>query len=136
MAHEVNGGCLCGSIRFTLSGPFDRFYFCYCLRCRKSTGSAHASNIFTTPDRIQWLSGQERVRRYELPEAERFCKSFCPDCGSPVPALSRDGKSLIIPAGSLDADPGLRPQAGIFWRVRAAWYEDGLAARRYDGYPA
>jgi hypothetical protein len=136
MSQEISGACLCGSIRYTVTGPFDRFYFCYCSRCRKATGTAHASNIFTTPDRIKWLSGKDNVRRFELPEAERFCKTFCKECGSAVPGVSRDGKMLMIPAGGLESDPGIRPQAGIFWMDRAAWYDDGLTAHHYDTYPS
>ena len=135
MARKITGGCLCGKVRFSVTGPFDRFYFCYCQRCRKATGSAHAANIFTTPDRIKWLSGENATVRYELPQADRFCKVFCTECGSAVPCVSRDGKILIIPAGTLEHDPDIRPQAGIFWQDRAAWYEHGLSARRYDAYP-
>lgn len=136
MDQEISGSCLCGRVRFTIAGPFDRFYLCYCSRCRKATGSAHASNIFTTSDRIKWLSGKDDTRRFELPDAERFCKAFCTECGSAVPVVSRDGKMLIIPAGTLEHDPEIRPQSGIFWKDRAIWYDDGLVARRYDGYPS
>ena len=81
----VQGSCLCGSVRFELLGKINGFYFCHCMRCRRSTGSAHSSNIFTDPENIRWLSGQELIKRYELPEAERFAKQFCIECGSPSP---------------------------------------------------
>jgi len=136
MDQKITGGCLCGSVRYTVEGPFDRFHFCYCSRCRKGTGSAHASNIFTTPDRITWLSGEDKTGRFELPDAERFFKTFCTICGSPVPGVSKNGQTLLIPAGSLEQDPGIRPQSGIFWKDRAAWYDEGLSCRRFDGYPS
>ena len=136
MNDEITGGCLCGKVRFKVKGPFDRFHLCFCSRCRKITGSAHAANIFTTPDRITWLSGEGATRRYELPEAARFFKVFCSECGSAVPGITRDGKILLIPAGSLEGDPGIRPQSGIFWKDRAVWYDDGLSAQRYDAYPS
>ncbi|MCB1762123.1 MAG: GFA family protein [Gammaproteobacteria bacterium] len=135
MSKEIAGSCLCGKVRFTIWGPFSAFHLCHCSRCRKDTGSAHASNIFTEPGNIRWLSGEEIVQRYDLPTAERFAKCFCRECGSPVPYLSRDHKFLIIPAGSLDADPDVRPQDHIFWQDRADWYEAGLAAVHFDGYP-
>ena len=90
----VQGSCLCGSVRFELLGKINGFYFCHCMRCRRSTGSAHASNIFTDPENIRWLSGQELIKRYELPEAERFAKQFCSKCGSLVPLVNRDGTKL------------------------------------------
>ena len=74
---KVNGSCLCGKIKFVLLGPFDQFHLCHCSRCRKSTGSAHASIIFAKPENIQWDSGSEFIKRFDLPEAKRFAKCFC-----------------------------------------------------------
>lgn len=135
MAHIVNGRCLCGHVRFTVQGPFEIFHLCHCSRCRKATASAHASNIFTDPDRITWVSGVSLIRRFDLPNAERFSKCFCTQCGSALPYISRNGKRLIIPAGVLDDDPIIRPQDNIFWANRAPWYDEALNAKRFEGYP-
>ena len=94
---------------------------CHCNRCRHSTGTAHASNIFTAPDNITWHTGTENIRRFELPEAKRFAKQFCAKCGSLIPYVNRAGTALVIPAGSLISDPGVEPQDNIFWDERAPW---------------
>lgn len=135
MSERIPGSCLCGTVTFEVSGPFEAFHWCHCSRCRKDTGSAHASNVFTRPGSIRWLSGGEAVKRFDLPEAERFAKAFCSRCGSPVPYINRSGTHLIVPAGSLDVDPGIAPQDNIHWRSRACWYEPGLAAPRFDDEP-
>jgi len=135
MSDRVRGSCLCGSVTFEVWGPFQGFHLCHCSRCRKSTGSAHASNLFTAPDNIRWLSGEELVLRYDLPTAERFARSFCGHCGSPLPYRRRDGVSLIIPAGCLDEMPPVTPDDNIFWKDRAQWYEDGLDTPHFDAYP-
>ncbi|TVO75491.1 GFA family protein [Sedimenticola selenatireducens] len=132
---KIKGSCLCGAVTFEVTGPFDQFHLCHCSRCRKSSGSAHASNIFTKPDRITWLTGESLIKRFELPTAERFARCFCGQCGSGVPCLSRNGLALNIPAGSLDEDPVIRPQDNIFWRDRGCWYDEGLVAPRFDEYP-
>lgn len=131
---NIKGSCLCGQVSYEVIGPLEQFHLCHCSRCRKSTGSAHASNIFTKPDNIRWLSGEFLIKRFDLPTAERFARCFCSHCGSGVPYLSRNGLALIIPAGSLDVDPGIRPQDNIFWRDRACWYDEGLEAPRFDEY--
>lgn len=135
MSNEVNGSCLCGKVTFKATGPFNVFRLCHCSRCRRATGSAHASNIFGTPEQIEWLSGEENIKRYMLPEAERFGKCFCTECGSAVPMVSPDGKRLLIPAGTLESDPEIRPDAVIFWADRAEWYDDAQNANRYEAYP-
>ncbi|MEC9341187.1 MAG: GFA family protein [Pseudomonadota bacterium] len=135
MSEKIAGGCLCGAVRFEIEGPFDHFYMCHCSRCQKVTGSAHASNLFLPVERITWLSGQERIKRFDLPEAKRFARAFCTECGSPVPFESRAVGILVVPAGCLEGDPGIRPEGNIFWPDRTPWYDDGLQATRFDSYP-
>ncbi len=135
MTELIGGSCLCGLVSFEVSGPFDSFYFCHCSRCQKSSGSSHATNIFGKLDRIAWLSGQERIKKFELAEAEFFNKAFCSNCGSPLPHAARSGNFLIIPAGSLNSDPSVRPQHNIFWDDRAVWYDEGCGAKKFSAYP-
>ncbi|GAC13180.1 GFA family protein [Aliiglaciecola lipolytica] len=135
MEHEIQGSCLCGKVKCAVKGPFTRFYQCHCDRCQKKTGSAFASLIFTTPDKIRWVSGENNIKRFDLPKAVRFSNVFCTDCGSQVPYLSRDGSMLCIPAGFLDGDPKIVPQANIFWEEKFPWYEAGQDAVKYQQYP-
>ena len=131
----ITGGCLCGLVTYRLRGPFRKFYFCHCSRCRKSSGSAHGTNIFAGPHALEWLSGKERVQDFALADAKFFNKSFCSRCGSPVPHKARSGEFIIVPAGSLDQDPGALPDNVIFWESRAPWYEAGCAAPKSAAYP-
>lgn len=120
MSKTVQGGCFCGAIRFEVSGGVLAYRYCFCSRCRKTRGTSHAANIFVEPSAFKWLKGEERIKRYDL-EGARFGNCFCPDCGSPVPRLTNDKKSYLIPAGSLDDDMGARPDRAIFWDYRASW---------------
>jgi len=135
MGDQIRGSCLCGAVTFEVSGPFEAFHWCHCSRCRKDTGSAHASNLFARPDAIRWLSGADSVKRFDLPQAARFATAFCTGCGSTMPYVNRSGTQLIVPAGSLDGDLDRAPQDNIHWDSRAAWYVTGLAAPRCPGEP-
>ncbi|MDK3017825.1 GFA family protein [Pseudodonghicola flavimaris] len=130
----TTGGCLCGAIRFTIAGPFEHFFLCHCSRCRKATGSAHAATLFSNTARLDWLSGRELVRTFQLP-GTRYQKSFCSHCGSPVPNLRRNGGQIVVPAGSLETVPILRPEAHICFSDRAGWEEAAETAPRIDGLP-
>jgi hypothetical protein len=120
MTGPVAGSCLCGTVRFEIRGAFERFFLCHCARCRKDTGSAHAANLFSSTATIEWLSGRDCVRTYRLPET-RHERSFCAGCGSALPGVQLDGALLVVPAGSLDSPPGIRPDAHICVASRAAW---------------
>lgn len=95
------GSCLCGEVRFEIVGDFEHFFLCHCGRCRKDTGSAHAANLFSSTAKVRWLSGQDRIKTFNVPST-RHEKSFCSQCGSAVPCVQMNGALLVVPAGSLD----------------------------------
>ena len=130
----ISGSCLCNKITFECNDSFDEFHFCHCIQCQKATGSAHASNLFTSPQNIKWLSGFELVKRFDVP-GRTISTAFCTHCGSCVPYLSVSGKSLIVPAGSLDSVATMLPQDNIFCSEKAKWYEPGLKAKKFKQFP-
>lgn len=135
MSKPIKGGCLCGRVQYQVTGPFDAFHLCHCSQCRRSTGTAHAANIFTTPDRLEWLAGEDLVKRYTPDDKNVISKCFCSHCGSLVPYVSLQSGRQIIPAGSLSEAPGIEPDDNIFWRDRADWYDAGLEAKHVEQYP-
>ena len=121
---QVSGQCLCGGIKFEIDGEISSFHICYCSRCRHSTGSAHASNIFTAPKNISWISGGDLIQRFELASAKSWAKQFCKVCGSGVPYINRSGTFLVVPAGSLNENIQIKPDDKIFCDDRCAWVEN------------
>jgi len=128
----VRGSCLCGSVVFAAELPFERFVHCHCSRCRKATGTAHASNAVVKPDAFRWLEGQDLVGRYDLPTARSFASSFCRRCGAPMPHSTRSGREVIIPAGAFDDALGTKPERRVHWASRADWDTDGSTLPRDD----
>jgi hypothetical protein len=117
----VRGGCLCGAVTFEARLPFAKFVTCYCSRCRKASGSAYAANAYVLPEAFRWISGENVVVRYDLTQARSFATSFCGKCGSPLPHHTRSGREIVIPAGWVDDDPGVKPSAIAHWDSRAPW---------------
>ncbi|MCW8905927.1 MAG: GFA family protein [Sedimenticola sp.] len=124
MKTRYKGSCLCGKVHFEIEGVFESFYLCHCRYCRKDTGSAHASNLFSSSARLHWLSGEEGVSTFALPSTQH-ARSFCSHCGSALPSVQVEGKLLVVPAGSLDDEVPLRPDAHLFNASRADW-DSGL----------
>ena len=75
MSEALRGSCLCGEIAYSIHPPFSKFAHCHCERCRKSTGAAHASNIYIEPSQLIWTKGATEVSRFDLASA----RSFAPD---------------------------------------------------------
>jgi len=129
------GSCLCGAVTYQYTGEAKVFQYCHCSRCRKFTGSAHAANLIVDPAGFRWTAGEDKVGRFELPETRHFSTSFCKRCGSSLPWRTQSGKAIVIPAGSLDADPGVRPVQNIFYKYKAPWYEETVNLKMYDELP-
>lgn len=120
----IQGSCLCGSVRYAIEPPFAMLQYCHCSRCRKATGSAHAANLFVSPTQFRWTAGEEFAAKFKHPDAKYFSTCFCKHCGASLPWIVKGGKGVVVPAGSLDDDPGIRPTQNIFWGLRAPWCVD------------
>ena len=117
----LTGSCLCGAVKYEVTGEPKRFYHCHCSRCRKVTGTGHASNLFLQPAALTWRSGEEQIRSFKVPETKRFTNNFCATCGSRLPRQATGTDMVMIPAGSLDDAAPIQPQARIFSGSRASW---------------
>jgi hypothetical protein len=133
MTEKHAGSCLCGEVRFEIFGDFERFFLCHCGRCRKGTGSAHAANLFSSTAKVNWLSGEAKVKTYRVPST-RHQKSFCAECGSALPRVDSRG-GIVVPAGSLDSALEERPDAHICVASRAAWDRHLEHVPQFDGLP-
>ena len=128
------GACLCGAVRFQISGEFESFFLCHCSRCRKDTGSSHAANLFSTNAELTWLSGRDQIKTYRLPQT-RHERSFCIECGSALPSVQMDDAVVVVPAGSLDSAVTVRPTARICYSSRADWDNALDQVPKVDGLP-
>jgi len=118
----VRGSCLCGSVKYEITGETKRFYHCHCVRCRKATGAGFSSNFLVSPKTsITWLRGEPFLAKYRVPESARFYNRFCLKCGSTMPYVLSVLDAVVVPAGSLDTGAPIEPQGHMFWDSRASW---------------
>ena len=132
---NITGSCLCGAVEYQITSPMKIFQYCHCSCCRKFTGSAHSANFFVKPKNFKWLQGENSVGRFEHPDAKHFATGFCQVCGSSLPWKNQSGSIVVIPAGTLDEDPGIRPMQNIFWDSRADWYVDASDLDKFSELP-
>ena len=128
------GSCLCGSVKFKITGDFESFYLCHCEHCQKDTGSAHAANLFSQSAELVWQAGETAISKFTLP-GTRHSKSFCKLCGSALPNIQMGGALLVVPAGSLDSKFTIRPTAHIFTSSKAPWDSELEAIPEFDTFP-
>ena len=118
----LRGSCLCGGVRYEISGPLSHPLNCHCSMCRKAHGAAFRSRARVKADDFRWTQGAELVTYYESSPGNH--RGFCRVCGSPL--LSRfddDPGSYGLPLGALDVDPGIKPGFHVFVASKAPWYD-------------
>ncbi|WP_150006062.1 GFA family protein [Iodidimonas muriae] len=134
MSPTIAGSCLCGTVKFQISGEFESFFLCHCTRCRKDTGSAHAANLFSSKATVNWVSGVDSIQTYRVPKT-RHEKSFCIKCGSALPNVQLEGALVVVPAGSIDSAIDISPSAHICFASRAEWCTRLENLPKVDGLP-
>lgn len=118
----ITGGCLCGRVRYEMTGPFLRAGHCHCSRCRKHSGTAGLIQGRVRREDFRLVSGEESVRVYRPDDGA--VKAFCVACGSSLfGGTWPDGREVSIRLGSVDGDPGIRPEVHTFVGSRAPWDE-------------
>lgn len=121
---KFTGGCLCGAVRFEVSGPLDAPEACHCTMCRRQTGHFYVgTSVPKTALAIQrdeglaWYRSSDKVRR-----------GFCRQCGSSLffEPVYRDW--IGIQMGSFDGPTGTRMKGHIFAANKGDYYDitDGL----------
>ena len=129
---RLTGGCNCGAVRFELAEPFVSASYCHCTRCQRRSGTAASANGRAAPGSFRVVRGEEHLRSWAPGDGAE--KVFCGLCGSAIFSRSDGDPARIgVRLGTVDCDPGIRPQWRQYVAYAASWEElpnDGLP--RYD----
>ncbi|MGC4008815.1 MAG: GFA family protein [Pseudomonas sp.] len=122
-----SGGCLCGAVRYEISGELAPIQVCHCGQCRKAQGGPFATNLPVDRAAFRLLSGESELAEYRAtPEKKRV---FCRTCGSPIYS-ARDAlpETLRVRAATLDEPVRTKLEAHYYVDSRATWWplEDNL----------
>jgi hypothetical protein len=118
----VTGRCLCGGIRYELTGPLGPVALCHCSMCRRASGSAFAANASVAEGDFHLLAGADLLQVFESSPGK--FRHFCRVCGSPLYARDPTMPGHVrIRLGTLDADPGARPAFHYAVESKAPWFE-------------
>ena len=126
----IRGGCLCGGVRYEIDGSLGEAGNCHCSMCRREHGAAFSTYADVDPSQFRWDFGEQLVAVYESKPGVGWC--FCRVCGSTL-AASDDGKVTSITLGTVEGDPGVRPQEHNFVGSKAPWYEIVDDLPQFDG---
>ncbi|MGW3387450.1 GFA family protein [Streptomyces cinereoruber] len=106
------GGCLCGKVRFTVTGPVDDPHVCRCTHCAKRSGAPFQWWAGFPAAGLQWTGEGGEPTWYDT-HPSKTARGFCGECGSHVAARDYGDDSVIgILATAIDhydTDAALAP---------------------------
>ena len=125
----IEGGCLCGDVKFGGTLPSKWVAHCHCSLCRRAHGAAFVTWVGMDAARCTIADPLARLRWYEsTPGAER---GFCSRCGSMLFFRSeRWAGELHIARAQIAGAVDRAPQAHVYWDMHVDWVRidpnDGL----------
>jgi len=138
-SNKATGGCLCGAIRYQVSGlPLSTIY-CHCSSCRKHTGAPVVALVGFRRDQVSYETHAPKV--YE--SSPGVGRAFCDQCGTPLTWEGDggdDGPLVEILISTLDNPGAFKPEYHVHHGERISWFETSDTLPRYrvwnDGHDA
>jgi hypothetical protein len=116
------GGCLCGAVRYAVSGKLRDVLECHCSMCRKTHG--HVAAYSAVPKASLEMTDATGLRWYQSSAKAR--RGFCGTCGSSLFWDPLEKDYIAVAAGTLDGPTGLKTilqihtdDAGDYYTIRA-----------------
>lgn len=117
------GGCMCGAIRYEVSGDPIWSAGCCCRDCARASGTPYIVWVGFPPERVTFLSGHPQI----YTSSKGVLRGFCKECGTSLtygrdPAFEAVEPTLYVSAATLD-DPGAYPPTEVVWYGhRPTWF--------------
>jgi hypothetical protein len=133
---KLEGGCLCGAVRYEFLGEPIRPVICHCRDCQRASGSAFHVGVVIPRRGFKITRGEMSMYRIIGDSGRWIDRNFCPICGSGIlhELELRGPEYAVIKSGTLD-DPTLvtPPTYEIFVRSKLPWVSiGGDTTKRYE----
>lgn len=135
MAEKRTGGCLCGKVRYELSGEPVRTMLCQCKNCQRTSGSA-LSTIALVQRKDLAVIGDLKAYNYAGDSGGELEINFCPNCGSPVLLNINAMPDIVsVKVGTFDETDWFAPQVNIWTGSGQKWLPEISGCMAFSANP-
>jgi hypothetical protein len=112
---KFSGGCLCGGVRYEVSGNPHTSYSCHCRDCQYITGGSPNNAIYIPKAVLSMIKGEPASYSSQSDSGTRITRFFCGNCGTPLFGESEMFQgAIVLKVGSLD-DPSVFKSTMNVW---------------------
>src|SRR5215472_7796791 len=128
----LEGGCLCGAVRYRATKPILGAVYCHCRMCQRSTAAPVSAWAAISPDQFAYTHGAPQIYRSSASAERQFCRS----CGAQL-VCRHDGEPYIaFTVATLDEPDQVSPALHIWTKSRIAWFDTHDTLPRLEGKAA
>ena len=133
----MKGQCLCEKIKFEFDERDEIAMNCHCSVCRRSHGSAYATQLLSSKKSLKITQGKEYLKEYHSPKGIR---AFCSCCGSRLMNYVADNNKydsdyMSVALSAVVSEHNIKPCNNIFVGSKAPWVDIEINETNYEGYP-
>ena len=121
----IEGGCLCGAVRYRARGQAYGITHCHCKTCRRASGAPFVTWAGFDTDKFTFVKGQPASYR----SSPNVVRTFCGKCGTALTYQRRNlSASIDVTLGSMDDPEMMTPQHHTWIEGQLSWIflDDGL----------
>jgi hypothetical protein len=123
----LEGGCLCGSLRYAARGDAIDAGYCHCRVCQRSAGAPALAWASFALDSFAYTEGTPASYR----SSAQACREFCSSCGTQI-LFQQDARSRVdLTLASLDHPEAIAPEYHIWTDAQIPWFDTVDALSRY-----
>jgi len=115
---RIDGGCLCGAVRYQASGPAYGITHCHCRTCRRASGAPFVTWAGFDSDKFEFTQGQPA----SYGSSKNVVRTFCSRCGTALTYQRLDLlDSIDVTSGSMDDPEKIKPEDHTWTESRISW---------------
>ena len=129
---KITGGCLCGAIRYTLTGDALATMVCHCTHCQKQTGTSFSILLAAKSEAVT-VNGPLASYCDEGSSGQPIHRNFCGTCGSPILSEPDVAPGMVfLKAGTLDDTRDLAPTTEIWCQSAQPWVPHPETTEKFE----
>lgn len=118
---KIEGGCLCGIIRYKSEAEPLVTVLCHCTNCQKQSGGAYSLNLVMLKGSLD-IRGEMTTYVDTGDSGKPLDRNFCGRCGSAITSEpSAMANITVLKAGTLDDASWVRPAMEIYCDSAQPW---------------
>ena len=120
---KMNGGCLCGNVRYSCTAEPLLVGICHCKNCQKQTSTSF-SILVAVPKGSLEAAGELSSYRDQGTSGNAVIRKFCGNCGSAIVSDAEAAQDMdFLKAGTLDDTSWLKPQMQFWCDSAQPWLQ-------------